>query len=103
MGKKKYSRKFIEKVRDEIDLVIIASEYIDLKEVGLLGDFVGLCPFFHRDRKEKNPSFRIIRRKQFFVCHGCGRTGDVFEFIMKMEGLNFLESVEFLAKRLDLL
>lgn len=98
--KHKYPREFISEVKSKIDLELIASEYLDLKKTnGWTGDYTAICPF----HKEKTPSFRIVTRKQMFCCYGCGTGGDVFDFIMKIKGFNFIESIEYLAKKLNLL
>lgn len=96
----RYSRNFIEKIRFETDLGNVASEFIVLKKVGgLSGDYVALCPF----HQETIPSFRIVARKQIFCCYGCCVGGDVFDFVMRIKGLNFKESVRYLGKRSGLL
>lgn len=98
--KHKYSREFIEEIRNKTDLEIIASEYLDLKKTsGWTGDYTALCPF----HKEETPSFRIVTRKQMFCCYGCGTNGDVFDFVMRIKGFNFIDSIEYLAIRLGFL
>lgn len=98
--KHKYPREIIEGIRHKTDIEKIISEYVELKKTGgLSGDYIGLCPF-HR---EKTPSFRVVTTKQFFYCFGCGAGGDVFNFLMRIKGLRFLESVEYLGRRLNLL
>ena len=58
-------------------------------------NYLGLCPF----HGEKTPSFNVNPARAIFHCFGCGIGGNVFSFIMKMEGLSFPEAVKFLAKR----
>lgn len=56
---------------------------------------VGLCPF----HGEKTPSFNIYTENGSFYCFGCGAGGDVITFIMKIENLDYVEAVKFLAQR----
>ncbi|NBS14987.1 MAG: DNA primase, partial [Verrucomicrobia bacterium] len=88
-----FSAETIEKVRRACDLVEVAGSYVQLKRVG--SNFRGLSPF----KKEKTPSFYIHPDKQFFKCFSSGSGGDVFRFIMMMEGLDFPSAVRRLAER----
>ncbi len=83
----------ISEIRSAADIVEIVSESVVLKKTGK--DYVGLCPF----HSEKTPSFTVIPLKQMYYCFGCGIGGDVFNFLMKKEGLSFPESVKILADR----
>ena len=56
---------------------------------------VGLCPF----HGEKTPSFNIYTENGSFYCFGCGVGGDVITFIMKIENLDYIDAVKFLAQR----
>ena len=75
------------------NIVDIIGEYVDLKRAG--SSFKGLCPFHN----EKTPSFTVDDKKQLFHCFGCGAGGDVVSFIMQKEGLNYPESLKFLANK----
>ena len=88
-----YSEDLIDEVISQNDIVDVVSEYVTLRKSGR--NFVGLCPF-HR---EKTPSFCVSLDKQIFKCFGCSEGGNVISFIMKIENLDFWESVEFLAER----
>ncbi len=77
----------IDRIRLQTDLVEIISAQITLKRTGK--NYVGLCPF----HAEKTPSFSVNVEKQIFHCFGCGTGGNVFTFLMKMEGLSFPEAV----------
>lgn len=88
-----YSEDLIEEVISVCDIVDVISEYVPLKKSGR--NFMGLCPF-HR---EKSPSFCVSQDKQIFKCFGCSVGGNVISFIMKIENLEFWESVELLAER----
>src|SRR5579875_621354 len=83
----------IEQVRSRADIVEIIGAHVRLKRAGR--NFVGLCPF----HGEKTPSFTVNREKGFFYCFGCGVGGNVFSFIMRMEGATFPEAVRALAAR----
>ncbi len=88
-----YSEDLIEEVISQNDIVEVISEYVALKKSGR--NFMGLCPF-HR---EKTPSFSVSMDKQIFKCFGCSEGGNVISFIMKIENLDFWDSVELLAER----
>lgn len=83
----------IAEVRSRADIVEIVGEYVTLRKAGR--DHVGLCPF----HSEKSPSFNVIQSKQFFHCFGCGKSGDVFKFIMELDGKSFVDVARDLAKR----
>lgn len=92
----KYSDEIIEEVRQTNDIVDIISQYVHLKRSGR--NFFGLCPFHN----EKSPSFSVSPDKQIFHCFGCGVGGNVFTFLMKIEGINFIEAVQSLAERANI-
>lgn len=79
------------KVRNDISEVI--SDYIQLRPSG--ANYKGLCPFHN----EKTPSFHVSSSKQIYKCFGCGEGGDVISFIMKVENIEFMDAVKFLANR----
>lgn len=87
----KIDEELIEKIKDTINIVDVVSRYVSLKKTG--SNYVGLCPFHN----EKTPSFTVSESKNLFHCFGCGEGGDLISFIMKREGLTFVESVKFLA------
>ncbi|MBM6619269.1 DNA primase [Bacillus suaedaesalsae] len=87
------SEDVIEKIRNTIDIVDVVSEYVQLKKQGR--NYFGLCPF----HGENSPSFSVSTEKQIYHCFGCGAGGNVFSFLMEIEGLSFLESVKLAAKR----
>ncbi|MHC4884417.1 MAG: DNA primase [Planctomycetota bacterium] len=88
-----FSEESIQRVRDANDIVNIAETYITVKRAG--STFKALCPFHN----EKTPSFSLNPELQLFKCFGCGEGGDIFKFVMKMDGLSFPEAVELLADR----
>lgn len=87
------SEDFIAELKYRSDLSEIASSYMQLKRRGR--NLVGLCPF----HGEKTPSFNIYTENGSFYCFGCGTGGDVITFIMKIENLDYMEAVKFLAQR----
>ena len=89
----RYSDEIIEEVRQANDIVDIVSQYVRLKRSGR--NYAGLCPFHN----EKSPSFYVSPDKQIFHCFGCGVGGNVFTFLTKIEGINFVEAVQTLAER----
>lgn len=84
---------FISEVKYRNDLGELAASYMQLKRRGR--NLVGLCPF----HGEKTPSFNIYTENGSFYCFGCGTGGDVITFVMKIENLDYLEAVKFLAQR----
>lgn len=84
---------FLDQVRARSDIVEVLGQYLDLKKAGK--NYVGLCPF-HPDRR---PSLSVSPDRQMFYCFACGAGGDVFTFVMKREGLPFVEAVRLLARR----
>ena len=89
----RYSDELLEEVRSRNDIIDVISQYVVLKRSGR--NYFGLCPFHN----EKSPSFSVSPDKQIFHCFGCGVGGNVFHFIMKIENINFVESVQLLAER----
>ena len=87
------SDEIINEVRDRAKIQDIVAEYVSLRRSG--ANALGLCPF----HGEKTPSFNVNPGRGIFHCFGCGVGGDVFAFVMKIEGLDFIEAVRFLAKR----
>lgn len=84
---------FIENVRAQSDIVSVIAGYVSLHKRGK--NFWGCCPFHH----EKTPSFSVSPEKGFFYCFGCHTGGNVFNFVMKIENIAFLEAVKLLARR----
>jgi DNA primase len=82
-----------EQIRDAADIVDVVSDYVKLKRSG--NSFTGLCPFHN----EKSPSFHVNPQLRIYKCFGCGAGGDVFNFVMEMEGVGFVEAMKTLAER----
>ncbi|OGX29382.1 MAG: DNA primase [Omnitrophica WOR_2 bacterium RIFCSPHIGHO2_01_FULL_52_10] len=85
----------IAQIIDRCDIVETISSYIPLKRMGR--SFKAACPFHH----EKTPSFIVNPDKQIFHCFGCGVGGNVVNFVMKQERMEFPEAVRFLAQKVN--
>ena len=92
----RYSEEIINEIRQNNDIVDVISQYMHLKRSGR--NFFGLCPFHN----EKSPSFSVSPDKQIFHCFGCGVGGNVITFVSKIEGLNFVETIQMLAERANI-
>ncbi|HUT92921.1 MAG TPA: DNA primase [Thermoguttaceae bacterium] len=82
-----------EQVREAIDIVDLVGRYVQLRRRGRL--YLGLCPW-HDDTR---PSFQVNPERQSFKCWVCDIGGDIFSFVMKMEGVSFPEALAMLADR----
>jgi DNA primase len=83
----------IEALRRQADIVAVVSDYTGLKRAG--GSYKGLCPF----HTERTPSFTVKPGDNVYHCFGCDASGDLYDFLMRIEGLGFPEAVEALARR----
>ena len=92
----RYSDEIIEEVRQNNDIVDIISQYVHLTRKGR--NYFGLCPFHN----EKSPSFSVSPDRQIFHCFGCGVGGNVYTFLMKIEGITFREALEQLAEKANI-
>jgi len=82
-----------DEIKEKLDIVQVISEYLELKKVG--ANYRANCPF----HSEKTPSFYVSSSKQIFKCFGCQKAGDVFTFLMELEGIEFPEALQILAKK----
>jgi len=85
---------FAPHVKSSVDIVRVVGDYVRLKKQGA-NRYVGLCPF----HSEKTPSFTVHAGLQIFKCFGCGKGGDVFNFLMEMEGMSVFEALKTLAEQ----
>ncbi|VFP87839.1 DNA primase [Buchnera aphidicola (Cinara piceae)] len=85
--KKKIPQKFIHELIEKTDIIELINKYITLTKSG--DNYKTLCPFHN----EKTPSFIVNQQKQFFYCFGCGIHGNVIDFLMQYEKLDFLSSI----------
>ncbi|MBU0278137.1 MULTISPECIES: DNA primase [unclassified Gemella] len=92
----KISQKDIDYIFDNIDIVDLVSEYVKLEKRGR--NYIGLCPFHN----EKTPSFTVSPEKKISHCFGCGKGGNIFQFLSEIEGLNFNQAIYKLGSRLGL-
>lgn len=84
----------VEELKSKADIYTVVSNYVKLKKTGR--NYTGLCPF----HKEKTPSFTVDTSKQLYHCFGCGEGGDLITFVEKIENMEFIEAIEFLAKKI---
>ena len=84
---------FAQHLKSQVDIANVVGEYVRLRRIG--NRLTGLCPFHN----EKTPSFSIYADHQFFKCFGCDAKGDVFNFVMMIEGLTFWEALKKLAEQ----
>ncbi len=89
-----YPHEVIEEVRSLNDIVDVVASYVSLKQKG--NNYFGLCPFHN----EKTPSFSVSSDRQIYHCFGCGETGNVISFVMKLENCDFKEAISFLADKI---
>lgn len=83
----------VEEVRSASDIIDVVGGYVALKKRG--SNYFGLCPF----HSENTPSFSVNPELSIYKCFGCGAGGDVFNFVMQIEGTAFPEAVRMLAER----
>ena len=83
----------VEEVRARADIVEVIGEFVQLRKAGR--EFRGLSPF----KKEKTPSFYVIPAKAFFHDFSSGESGDVFSFLMKHQGMSFVDAVKHVGAR----
>ena len=83
---------FVQLIKDRTDILDLLTK--DLKIIKSGSSYKALCPF----HEEKTPSFTINVQKQNYVCYGCGKSGDIFSYIMEKYQLSFKEALEKLAK-----
>ena len=90
----RYTDESKDRVRDAVDMVDLVGSRVELRKSGGTS-FSGLCPF----HDERSPSFSVDAAKKVFHCFGCNEGGDAFSFVMKLDGLDFVGALEFLADR----
>lgn len=83
----------IERIKESVNIVDVIGDRVNLKKEG--ADYVGICPF----HEEKTPSFKVSPSKQMFKCFGCGKGGDVFEFLEAFENKGFVTIASELAEK----
>ena len=88
----RFSKEFIDDLRNQADIVRVLGDYVTLKKKGQ--NYWACCPF----HGEKTPSFSVSS-KGFFKCFGCGKSGNVFAFVMEIEGSPFPEAIKTVAEK----
>ena len=89
---------FLSELKMRTDITDLVSSYVSLDSRRQGRTHKGLCPFHN----EKTPSFMVYEDTQSFYCFGCGAGGDAITFTMKIENLDYVEAVKFLADRAGL-
>jgi DNA primase len=86
----------IEKIIQNSDIIDVISEFVPLKKSGR--NYMGVCPF-HSD---KGPSLSVSFEKQLYHCFGCGASGNVISFMMRIRNLEYINAIRFLADRANI-
>lgn len=84
---------FLQELKSRSDIADVVSSYLNLRHSGRT--LSGLCPF----HSEKSPSFHVYPENGSFYCFGCGAGGDVITFVRRIENLDYMEAIRFLAQR----
>lgn len=86
----------IDEIKQAADIIEVIGDYVKLKRDGV--DMTGLCPFHN----EKTPSFKVSKVKGIFKCFGCGKSGDVIDFIQEHENKNYIEAIKIIADKYNI-
>lgn len=89
----KVSDEKIEEIKNSVPIEDVIGDYVELTRKG--DRYWGRCPF----HQEKTPSFTVTPDKGFYYCFGCQQGGNIFKFLMEIEGYSFIDSLEHVAKK----
>lgn len=87
---------WLDELRWRVNIIDVVGEHVSLKRTG--NRYIGLCPF----HSEKTPSFNLDSESQLFYCFGCQKGGNVINFVMEYDKLDFVEAVTQLAERVHM-
>ncbi|NCA67665.1 MAG: DNA primase [Clostridia bacterium] len=93
---KGFSSEWLEELKQRNDIYDVVSKYVAMNRKG--ARYWGRCPFHH----EKTPSFTVYPERGSFHCYGCHESGDVISFIMKIENIDFYDSISYLANNVGM-
>ena len=86
----------MQSLKNQIEIISLIEQFVKLKRTG--SNAVGLCPF----HQEKTPSFNVSNDKGIYTCFGCGKTGDVIQFVMEYKSKSYYQAITFLADKYNI-